>query len=1036
MIRKDLPAMDSAAQRPSGNPRVSRLPVLNKRSSQVFPKVPDAEISKAPNDKPQLQKRTSIACLPRSTPSGLKDTTAIATPAGPRASLPNGAGKVSKHLSLPRPGASRASSRSSQQRLPQPSAKHIRGEDEENNDQLGSLGNFPSASRQDSHEQHSPTEHQDEAIRDDGLYGLRNYPKSRSSLSDRTVESLQNIPTTPKDRRRSNFFMSVESPMGPPPRPGSSLSRTGSSNSSRPGTSDGVSARPPSRQASLPKKTSSSDKSTSRRSLGGFGFTSAKARSASTTLNAKSHSDGNDGGQTPSRSLHLSKDLTHVGPPSVKKVTGSKTLTARPLKAKPSLTNAFTPLVESKKLQPKSPAPRRAVSGSTNASSTALREQIAAARAAAKTQKLRQDSPQQGGSVVFPLFDPNLHADPFNQAPKNEQHILRNRIKAALTDGKLNVAALGLKKIPDEILHMYESDAMEDAGINWAEVVDLTKLIAADNELENLGDSIFPDISAEELAGGEDSQGNQFGGLETLDLHGNHLQALPQGLRRLERLAVLNLTHNKLEISSLDTISQILTLKDLRLGHNNLSGNLPTCLCGLVNLETLDLQANRLLGLPEALRELVSLRVLNVSSNQLTALPMEAIQKLSLIELDASNNALLGSLFPLGVVSAHSTLRYLHVANNSLAALTFSESLSLPQIRTLDITNNHLTSLPPISDWTELITLRASDNKIAELPPGFAKLQKLRNVNFTSNELRMLDPEISRMESLESLILASNPLRDKKYLTSSADDIKRDLKTRLISDSDDLDDGAVSDPETVIGPDTAPTSRWTLKSGGSLDLSLKGLSDDVNDILGSFLKYNVVKQLILRSNNLSVVPPVLWLGHNVRVLDISDNAFGKECIFTDLELPALQELHMSRCRLTSLDPLISKLSAPCLQHLDVSGNRLSGTFPTLRNKFSALVTLIASDNKFTSVSVDSLRGLKAVNLKSNDLQQLPAEIGLLWDEGLRSLEVGSNGFRVPSHRVLEKGWEATSRWLRDRLPGDPGSQRLCQIDRDAVTELG
>ncbi|KXL50488.1 MAG: hypothetical protein FE78DRAFT_85012 [Acidomyces sp. 'richmondensis'] len=366
----------------------------------------------------------------------------------------------------------------------------------------------------------------------------------------------------------------------------------------------------------------------------------------------------------------------------------------------------------------------------------------------------------------------------------------------------------------------------------------------------------------------------------------------------------------------------------------------------------------------------------------------------------------------------------------------FSESLSLPQIRTLDITNNHLTSLPPISDWTELITLRASDNKIAELPPGFAKLQKLRNVNFTSNELRMLDPEISRMESLESLILASNPLRDKKYLTSSADDIKRDLKTRLISDSDDLDDGAVSDPETVIGPDTAPTSRWTLKSGGSLDLSLKGLSDDVNDILGSFLKYNVVKQLILRSNNLSVVPPVLWLGHNVRVLDISDNAFGKECIFTDLELPALQELHMSRCRLTSLDPLISKLSAPCLQHLDVSGNRLSGTFPTLRNKFSALVTLIASDNKFTSVSVDSLRGLKAVNLKSNDLQQLPAEIGLLWDEGLRSLEVGSNGFRVPSHRVLEKGWEATSRWLRDRLPGDPGSQRLCQIDRDAVTELG
>jgi len=1028
--------MDSTAQRPSGIPRVSRLPVLNKRSSQIFPKVPEPEASKAPKDTPQLQKRTSVALLPRAASCGLKDTTGVVRPTVPRASLPNGPSKVSKHSSLAKPAAPSASSRSNQQRLLRPSSKVARGEDEEKTDQLGSLGSFPSTSTQDSHEQYRATDSQEDVLHDDELCRLRDRSKSRPSLSDRTMESLQNIPSTPKDRRRSNFFISVESPMGPPPRPGSSMSRNGSSNGSRPGTSDGIFARPLSRPASPPKMAPSSAKAASRRSLGGFGFTPAKARSVSTTLTPQPQSDGKDGGPSSSRTLYSSKDLCHTGPFSAKKVTGSKTLAARPSKAKPSLALAFTPPVDSEKVQPKSPVPRRAVSGVTNASSAALREQIAAAKAAARTQKVKHDSPQQADSAAFPSFDSDLHADPFNQAPKDGKHILRNRIKAAWADGKLNVAGLGLKQLPDEVLHMYEPAAMEEGGVNWAEVVDLTRLIAADNELEDLGDSVFPDRPADELAADEDSQGNQFGGLETLDLHGNHLQALPLGLRRLERLTHLNLTHNKLEISSLDTVSQIVTLKELRLGHNNLSGNLPTSLCGLADLESLDLQANRLLGLPEAIRELVSLRVLNVSGNQLTVLPMEALQQLSLIELDASNNALLGSLFTLGGVSAHTTLRSLHVANNSLAALTFAETLDLPQIRTLDIANNHLTALPPVSGWTELITLRASDNKIAELPPGFAKLQKLRNANFTSNELRLLDPEIARMESLDSLILASNPLRDKKYLTLGAEDIKRDLKARLEPDSEDLEDGAVSDPETVIGPDTAPaSSRWALKAGGSLDLTSKGLSDDINDTLGSFLKENVVKQLIMRSNNLHIVPPVLWLGKDVRLLDLSDNVFGKDCIFTDLELPALQELKLSRCRLTTLDPLVSKLYAPCLQHLDITGNRLSGPFPTLRTKFPALVTLFASDNKFTSVSVDSLRGFHAVNLASNDLQQLPAEIGLLWDEGLRTLEVGSNGFRVPNYRVLEKGWEATCRWLRDRLPADPGSQGPYKVGGGAVSEL-
>jgi Leucine-rich repeat (LRR) protein len=80
--------------------------------------------------------------------------------------------------------------------------------------------------------------------------------------------------------------------------------------------------------------------------------------------------------------------------------------------------------------------------------------------------------------------------------------------------------------------------------------------------------------------------------------------------------------------------------------------------------------------------------------------------------------------------------------------------------------------------------------------------------------------------------------------------------------------------------------------------------------------------------------------------------------------------------------------------------------------------LLAGDNRFSEITPEALQGLQTANLASNNLQSLPAEIGLLWHEGLKSFEVGSNAFRVPGYRVLEKGTEATLRWLRDRIPAD------------------
>lgn len=185
-------------------------------------------------------------------------------------------------------------------------------------------------------------------------------------------------------------------------------------------------------------------------------------------------------------------------------------------------------------------------------SSAALREQIARAKAAKCT--VAQQAPVQGqapltgtaAASVIPTdstFDFGLTDDPFNlqRDAGSTSKILQSRVATARTSGRLNIAALSLKEIPSEVLNMYNLDSIGSSGGSWAECVDLTRFVAADNELEMIDASLFPDVDPEQLAMDDDAPVCMFGGLETLDLHGNMLISLPSGLRRLAFLTSLNL---------------------------------------------------------------------------------------------------------------------------------------------------------------------------------------------------------------------------------------------------------------------------------------------------------------------------------------------------------------------------------------------------------------------------------------------------------------------------------------------------------------
>jgi len=175
-----------------------------------------------------------------------------------------------------------------------------------------------------------------------------------------------------------------------------------------------------------------------------------------------------------------------------------------------------------------------------------LREKIAQARAA------QRDAASKPDSAISLSSDSDDFETCIGAAGGEAQkkQLLCARVDAARRDGRLNIAALGLKHFPDEVLTMYDSEAMESSSISWYEAVDLTRFIAADNEIEGIGEGVFPDASKEALAMEGDSKGNQFGGLNLLDLHGNLLTQVPRGFRRLEQLSILNLVCETLQTSS------------------------------------------------------------------------------------------------------------------------------------------------------------------------------------------------------------------------------------------------------------------------------------------------------------------------------------------------------------------------------------------------------------------------------------------------------------------------------------------------------
>lgn len=214
-------------------------------------------------------------------------------------------------------------------------------------------------------------------------------------------------------------------------------------------------------------------------------------------------------------------------------------------------------------------------------------------------------------------------------------------------------------------------------------------------------------------------------------------------LKEIPTLEGLDISQNG--ITDLSFLKDYPNLKTVAAAGNDLTDISP--LAKLRNLESLNLDYNNISDI-SALTKLPNLKAVSLEHNQLqdvTALS----QKEDLTRLFLSNNLNLN----LNSLKA-SHLEELTADNSNVENLNFLKSN--PNLTTLSVNGNRLTSLAGVEAAKNLVTLSASQNKITSLNIPAAQ-SSLKNLNLGENELKNLEG-INQFRALDNLAVNKNKI--------------------------------------------------------------------------------------------------------------------------------------------------------------------------------------------------------------------------------------------------------------------------------------
>ncbi|XP_032682924.1 protein artichoke [Odontomachus brunneus] len=243
----------------------------------------------------------------------------------------------------------------------------------------------------------------------------------------------------------------------------------------------------------------------------------------------------------------------------------------------------------------------------------------------------------------------------------------------------------------------------------------------------------------------------------------NTLTELPGSLHGLTALRVLDLSFNKLNILSPETLSSLSSLLELKLVRNRIRELREGAFDGLPQLSLIDLENNDLRVIERnAIRALPELQAVRLGKNRLQSIPSGAFTELPLLQSAELQENRIQEIASNAFINVPHLL-FLNLSHNHLPGLEYVGLESLRSLEVLDLSHNRLSRVSSDSlaamEW--LVELKMDNNRICAVHGSpFDDMPRLRVLSLRSNRMTAVsESAFKRLRSnIAILDIDGNPL--------------------------------------------------------------------------------------------------------------------------------------------------------------------------------------------------------------------------------------------------------------------------------------
>ncbi|KAK0182220.1 hypothetical protein PV327_000381 [Microctonus hyperodae] len=500
-----------------------------------------------------------------------------------------------------------------------------------------------------------------------------------------------------------------------------------------------------------------------------------------------------------------------------------------------------------------------------------------------------------------------------------------------------------------------------------------------DNALTGLTHLLFLNLSRNDLIRFNSDVFKGVNNLLQLDLSINFLREFPNdALRHLTRLKFLNISNNLINEIESTHLTGLTELQVLDLSRNNIGRLGINAFANLTALARLDLSLNALRTIEESSFEgLINLKWLSLQDNNILLVPASAVSRLpSLTHLHIEFNRIAALSSDL-LRSAAPTLVSLAMTRNLVREIPARMFLHFNKLINIELSGNMISSVTQnmfagLEDT--LLNLDLSNNRLISVSP--LSLRNLLSLNLASNNLKRLTPDtFTNLFRLKYLNISDNPLyggfppvfpSSLMTLDASRTGLKI-LPTVLLLNLDSLEKLSMSHNHLQELGEGTFQHLYNLTS---IDLSYNAIERIEN---AAFVGLINIYKLNLRGNRLSTFAGEYFnTGSGMEILDLSDNNISNLSPTAFLIHPRLRELNLSGNKFDRFPSEFIK-SLQFLEQLDLSRNALKTIGEFAFAQMSRLRLLDLSNNKIESVEELAFHNstqLQIIDLSNNTLENL------------------------------------------------------------------